>query len=153
MRQLLQNWGLWAVILKVGGKLLTTFTKLAKSAKVVKISMATASVVTYSYLFTWQMALMLMVLLFIHEYGHIWAMKKSNMKVKGMYFIPFLGAAAVPDDNFPDRKAESFVAIMGPIWGLLLSGFVLLVYYLQVSHYMLLQHHLWHLLIYLIYCL
>ena len=38
-----------------------------------------------------------------------------------MYFIPFLGAAAVADEEFPSREAENFVALMGPTVGLILS--------------------------------
>ncbi len=60
-------------------------------------------------------------MLFVHESGHIWAMKRCGMHTKGIYFIPFLGAAAVTDEEFKTRNDESFIAIMGPIWGLALS--------------------------------
>ncbi len=58
-----------------------------------------------------------MVHLFVHEMGHVWAMKRCGMKVRTVNFIPFLGAVAVPDDQFPSRRVECFVAIMGPAWG------------------------------------
>lgn len=50
------------------------------------------------------------------------------MKVKGIYFIPFFGAAAVADGEFPSPKDEACIAIMGPIWGLILAGFIFLIY-------------------------
>lgn len=103
--------------LKFGPKLL----KLAKVLKLGKAGLAGASMASYAYLFSWQFAALVMVLLFVHESGHIWAMRKCGVKTKGIYFIPFLGAAAVADNQFPSRKAEVFIAIMGPIWGLALS--------------------------------
>ena len=38
-----------------------------------------------------------------------------------MYFIPFLGAAAVSDESFKSRWSESFVALAGPVWGAALA--------------------------------
>ncbi len=95
--------------------------KFAKALKLGKVGLAGASLFAYTYLFTWEFAAMIMVMLFVHESGHIWAMKRCGMKTRGIYFIPFLGGVAVGDGEFPSRKAEVIVAIMGPVWGLLLS--------------------------------
>lgn len=117
--------GLIALALKIGPKLLTV---LAKFAKIGKFGFAAVSMVTYSYIFTWKFAVMIMVLLFVHEYGHIWAMKRCGLKTKGIYFIPFLGAAAVSEEMFKSRRDEAYIAIMGPIFGLVLSGIALGIY-------------------------
>lgn len=117
--------GIVAMIAKIGPKLLSVIIKFAKIGKV---GFAVVSMVTYSYLFTWQFALVLMISLFIHENGHIFMMRKCGMVVKGIYFIPFLGAAAVADGVFPSPKDEANIAIMGPIWGLILAIFTVLVY-------------------------
>jgi Zn-dependent protease len=117
--------GLVTVITKVGFKLLSIIVKFAKIGK---IGLAIGTMVTYSYLFTWQFALVLMISLFVHENGHIYMMRKCGMKVKGIYFIPFMGAAAVAEGEFPSPKDEAHIAIMGPIWGLILAGFTLLTY-------------------------
>ena len=114
--------GIWALVIKLGTKLLTLVAKGAK------FWLAAASAVTYSYMFGWKFAIAIMVMLFVHESGHVWAMRKSGIPTKGFYFIPFLGGAAVPDRAFHSRSEEFFVAIMGPIWGLLLSMGVGLVY-------------------------
>ena len=117
--------GIWGLIVKLGGKfffgLLTILGKLAKVAKVGKIALAAISLAAYTYMFTWKFAVMLMVMLFIHESGHVWAMKRYGMKTKGFYFIPLLGGAAVAESEFPSRKAEVVIALMGPIWGLALA--------------------------------
>lgn len=117
--------GMIALALKIGPKILTI---VAKFAKIGKFGLAAVSMVTYSYLFTWQFAIMIMVLLLVHEYGHIWAMKRCGLKTKGIYFIPFLGAAAVTEEMFKSRRDEAYIAIMGPIFGLVLSGVALIAY-------------------------
>ncbi len=99
-------------------KIFTVFAKLLKSAKMVKAGLAGASMVSYSVIFSWKFALILMFMLFVHESGHIWAMKLYGIRTKGIYFLPFVGGAAVAEDAFPSRKAEVVVAIMGPLWGL-----------------------------------
>lgn len=121
--------GIFALLLKVGPKLLSILGKFAKSFKVGKVGLAAASLASYTYLFTWQFAAMVMTFIFIHESGHVWAMKRCGIKTRGFYFIPFFGGAAVPEEQFPSRKSEFFIAIMGPIWGaapVLLAGMIYL---------------------------
>lgn len=118
--------GLGFLFLKIGPKLL----KLTKALKSLKVLGAVGSVGAYTWLFSWQMAVAIIVLLFVHEYGHIWAMKREGMKVKGIYFIPFLGGAAVPDEMFKSRRQEAFVAIMGPAFGLALTLLVLIIHFI-----------------------
>jgi len=77
------------------------------------------------YLFTmfwhWQFVAVFLGSLLFHEYGHVWAMKRYGMNVKGVYVIPFMGAAAVSAGRMPHRLAEVVIAIMGPVWGLVLA--------------------------------
>lgn len=114
--------GIWALTIKIGLKIFSMFAKGAK------FWLAAASAATYSYMFGWKFAIAIMVMLFVHESGHVWAMRKSGIPTKGFYFIPFLGGAAVPDRAFKSRAEEYYVAIMGPVWGLLLSIAVGLLY-------------------------
>lgn len=123
--------GLIALGLKVGPKLLSMGVKLLKGAKGIQLGLGVASFGAYALLFSWQFAVMIMLLLIVHEYGHCWAMKKCGMKVKGMYMIPFIGAAAVPEEDFPTRKVETYCAIMGPIWGGALSVIALGIWWLM----------------------
>lgn len=122
--------GLIALSYKIGPKILTALVSIGKSLKVGKVGLAATSMAAYAYIFTWEFALMIMLVLFVHESGHLWAMKRCGLKTKGMYFIPMLGAAAVPDGEFPSRGAESYIALMGPIWGLALSLLTGELYYL-----------------------
>jgi Zn-dependent protease len=90
---------------------------LSVIAKISKIALIGISFAAYTYLYSWQFALIIMLQLLIHEYGHIWAMKKVGIPTKGIYFIPFVGGAAVASEDFKSRRDEVYVAIMGPIFG------------------------------------
>jgi Zn-dependent protease len=113
--------GVWALLAKLGSKLTASFGKLAagglKAVKTANVGWAAASVATYSLLFSWKFALALMLQLFIHEYGHVHAMRRTGMSVRGMYFVPFLGALAVTEDAFTSRRQQVYVALNGPLWG------------------------------------
>src|SRR2546427_777808 len=112
-----RRFGPFAVLAKLGPKLLSLLAKLLKVLKGGKILLAGASFATYAVLFSWKFALVLIGSLVVHEYGHLWAMKRYKLKTKGIYLIPLLGAAAVSEEAFPTRKAEVVIAMMGPIWG------------------------------------
>lgn len=120
--------GLFALAIKVGPKIIGVLAKLAKGLKVGKVGLAGASLASYAYMFTLEFAAMILLMLFVHESGHVWAMKRCGVKTQGIYFLPFVGGAAVADEEFPSRGAEVFIAIMGPIWGFALALLAGLVY-------------------------
>ena len=95
--------------------------KLFKSAGAIKVALAGASLATYSYLFSWQFAILLIGCLVFHEYGHLRAMKKFGLKTKGIYLIPFFGGAAVQEDWCKTRWEEVYIALMGPVYGLAMT--------------------------------
>lgn len=103
--------------------------KLLKSAKVIKVLLASASVAAYSWLFSWQFALALIACLVFHEYGHIRAMQYFGMKTKGIYLIPFVGGLAVSDDKINTRWQDVVISIMGPTFGLIMSIFCMIAYW------------------------
>ena len=111
-----KNIGLIAFLIKISPILLKFF----KSAKVIKVALASGSMMAYSYLFTWEFAVILLAAIVFHEYGHITGMKKCGIKTKGIYLIPFLGGAAVPSESFSTRTQEAYVSLMGPWYGLAL---------------------------------
>jgi Zn-dependent protease len=97
-------------------------TKIAKgipvALKTFKPGLVLASAALYSILLTWQFALAMVVMLAFHEYGHVHAMRRAGLKVRGIYFIPMLGAAAVTEDTWRTRREQADIALSGPIWGL-----------------------------------
>ncbi|MGB0832916.1 MAG: metalloprotease [Psychrobium sp.] len=104
--------------------------KLFKSAKVIKVLLAAGSLAAYSWLFSFQFAVALILCLVFHEYGHVKAMKYFGMKTKGFYLIPFLGGMAVTDEKINTRWQDVFISIMGPFFGLILSIACLIGYWI-----------------------
>lgn len=104
--------------------------KLLKSAKVIKVVLAGASIAAYSWLFSFQFALALIACLVFHEYGHIKAMKHFGMKTKGIYLIPFMGGLAMSDEKINTRWQDVVISIMGPCFGLLMSIVALIAYWI-----------------------
>ncbi|MDX1343160.1 MAG: site-2 protease family protein [Reinekea sp.] len=102
--------------------------KLLKSAKAIQVALVGASVASYSFLFDWRFAVIIVMALMFHEYGHMQAMKKMGMKVKGMYLIPFLGGAAVSSDRIKTRWENVYISMMGPVYGLIMTITFFMVY-------------------------
>jgi len=113
--------GFWGMLAALGSKVAGAAGKVGagalKAAKTASLPWVAASAATYSILFSWKFALAIMVQLFVHEYGHVHAMRRTGMRVRGMYFLPFVGALAVTDDAFRSRRQQAYVALAGPIWG------------------------------------
>lgn len=110
--------GLGAVAAKLGSKIAKAVGGVFKA---VKPGFAIASGAVYALIFDWKFAIGLMVMLLLHEYGHVHAMKKSGLPVRGIYFIPLLGAAAVTDGTWKTRGQQAYIALNGPLWGLYIT--------------------------------
>ena len=104
--------------------------KLLKSAKLIKVILAGASLAAYSWFFSFQFALSLLACLVFHEYGHIRAMKYFNMPTKGIYLIPFFGGMALTDGKINTRWQDVVISIMGPFFGLIMSLACVLAYWI-----------------------
>jgi len=104
--------------------------KLLKSAKLIKVALAGASLAAYAWLFSLQFALSLLACLVVHEYGHIRAMKYFKMPTKGIYLIPFFGGMALSDGKINTRWQDVVISIMGPTFGLGMSLLSVLAYWL-----------------------
>lgn len=110
----------------VNAGLIALTVKLAKSATFILLL---ARVAASSFLMSWQAALVLVLGLCCHEYGHVWAMRRRNIPTKGFYLIPFVGGIRAPSRPFRSRSEEAFIASMGPVFGLAAAplGFALAV--------------------------
>lgn len=114
--------GLWALFGKLGSKLSSVLVKVLKGFKFTKIGLAGLSLAGYAAIYTWKFGLLLMIAIGFHESGHVWAMKKMGIKTKGFYFLPFIGGAAIAEEQYKTYGENAYIAIMGPIWGALLAG-------------------------------
>ena len=75
------------------------------------------SIGAYALLWGWQFAVGFVLLLLVHELGHVLEAKRQGLPVSAPMFIPFLGALItlkrLPDNAWNEAK----VAIAGPILG------------------------------------
>lgn len=71
----------------------------------------------YAQLWGWQYALGFVLLLLVHECGHLLVAKKFGLKVGAPMFIPFMGAFIALKDAPRNAWMEACVGIGGPILG------------------------------------
>lgn len=125
--------GLGALMLALGGKLkfLLPVLKLLKLGKVGGTIWSMLLMVwAYTIIYPWQVSAGLVLMLFIHEMGHVWAAKRKGLPVSAPAFIPFLGALIVMKKQPQDAQTEAYMAFGGPILGsvgalvMLLLGFI-----------------------------
>ena len=76
-----------------------------------------ASTFFYSTQFGWPMAIGFVLLIFVHEMGHVWAAKKLGLETGWVAFIPFMGALMTTKRNTDDAAQGAFLGIMGPVFG------------------------------------
>ena len=75
------------------------------------------SVGAYALLWGWQFAVGFVLLLFVHELGHVLELRRQGIPASAPLFIPFLGAV-VGMKQMPDNAwKEAQVALAGPILG------------------------------------
>lgn len=91
--------------------------KVLKMASAIKVILAAATAGTYAWLFSWEVALVIMWAIGIHEMGHVYGMRQCRIPTKGFYFIPFFGGAAIGAAAQSERD-DVYVTAMGPTWGL-----------------------------------
>jgi Zn-dependent protease len=111
-------------MLVVIGLLLLKFGKAAllllPKAKVLTTSASMlVSVAAYSLLWGWKFAAGIVVLLFVHEMGHVIQLRREGIEASAPMFIPFLGAAVMAKSLGDNATAEARVGLAGPILGTL----------------------------------
>lgn len=106
--------GLGALIVS-GLKYIPALLKMGKFGGTF-ISMA-VTVGAYALLYPWSFAIGLVLMIFIHEMGHIWAAKRKGLPVSAPAFIPFLGALIMLKRQPQDAVTEAYVAFGGPLIG------------------------------------
>ncbi|MFK4303254.1 Zn-dependent protease [Paenibacillus sp. RC254] len=104
-----------AALLLLKGKSLLALLKFGKFGGAL-ISMAT-TIGFYALLYPWGFAVGFVLLLFVHELGHVWAAKRKGLPVSAPLFIPFLGALITMKRHPLDAQTEAYVAMGGPLLG------------------------------------
>src|SRR3989442_7828252 len=80
---------------------------------------ALVSVAAYSLWFGWTFAVGFVVLLFVHEMGHVIQLRREGIHASAPMFVPFLGAFISAKSLGDNALAEARVGLAGPILGTL----------------------------------
>jgi Zn-dependent protease len=86
------------------------------------------SIGAYAIFWGWRFAVGLVLLIFVHECGHLFAAKRIGLKVGVPVFIPFMGALIALKEAPRNAWIEAQVGIGGPILGTAGAGVCELIY-------------------------
>lgn len=105
------------------GKLIKSFRASAVAAKFAEfgVTLATAAVSTVVYAFIfgdWWFGVGLVGMLFVHEMGHVLAIRREGLEAKAPVFIPLLGAVVFAH-GLKGGAQEARVGYAGPLVGTL----------------------------------
>jgi Zn-dependent protease len=75
------------------------------------------SVAAYAWIWGWQFAVGFVLLIFIHEMGHVVALRRQGIRAGVPTFIPFLGAFVSMKSTPRDVRSEALSALAGPVTG------------------------------------
>ncbi len=73
--------------------------------------------------FGWRLALGLVLSIYVHEMGHVFALNRYGVKASAPMFIPGLGAMIRLRQALTDPRQDANVGLAGPLWGLGAAAF------------------------------
>ena len=88
------------------------------------------SVAAYSLIWGWTFAFGFVLLLLVHELGHVIQLRREGIPASAPMFIPFLGAVVAMKELPEDAAAEARVGLAGPVLGSLGALATLAIYWL-----------------------
>jgi Zn-dependent protease len=86
--------------------------KIFTTAGTMLVSMA-----AYALLFGWKFGVGLVLLIFVHELGHVAELRRQGVPASAPMFIPFVGAFVAMKELPEDAWREARVALAGPLLG------------------------------------
>jgi Zn-dependent protease len=86
------------------------------------------SVGAYSLIWGWWFALGFVVLLFVHEMGHVIQMRREGIPTTPVLFVPFMGAVVGMKRMPENALAEARVGLAGPLLGSVGAAVCLIIY-------------------------
>ena len=108
---------LGVVLVNWGGKAKALLLLLPKLKVLTTSGTMLVSVAAYSLIWGWKFALGFVLLLLVHEMGHVIQLRREGIEASAPVFIPFLGAAVWSKSLGNDATAEARVGLAGPILG------------------------------------
>ena len=105
------------LLLKFGAKLKALLLLLPKVKLFATSASMLVSIAAYQLIFGWAFSVGFVLLLLLHELGHVFQLRREGIKASAPLFIPFLGAAIWSKSLGDDAAAEARVGLAGPILG------------------------------------
>jgi Zn-dependent protease len=117
------------------GKLKGLLLLLPKAKFLVTSGSMLVSIAAYTTLWGWRFAVGFVLLLLVHEYGHVIQLRREGIKdASAPVFIPFFGALIWSSRLGDDAAAEARVGLAGPILGSVGAAFCIVLYLLTGNH-------------------
>jgi Zn-dependent protease len=108
---------LGVLLANLGSKLKLLLIALPKLKLLSTSGSMLVSVVAYQLIFGWLFAVGFVLLLLVHELGHVFQLRREGIEASAPMFIPFLGAVISAKSLGDDAAAEARVGLAGPILG------------------------------------
>lgn len=105
------------VVVKFGAKLKGLLLLLPKLKLFTTSASMLVSVGAYALIWGWKFGVGFVLLLLLHEMGHVWQARREGLEASAPLFIPFLGAAIALKSLGKDAAVEARVGLAGPIVG------------------------------------
>jgi Zn-dependent protease len=106
-----------ALVAKFFAAIKSVLLLLPKAKLLTTAGTALASVVLYSLFWGWTFAFGFVVLMFVHEMGHVIQLRREGIKASAPAFIPGFGAVVMMKSLPDDAVAEARVGLAGPVLG------------------------------------
>jgi Zn-dependent protease len=106
-----------AGLIAILAKLKTLLLLLPKLKVLTTAGTMLVSMAAYSLFFGWRFAAGFVVLLLVHEMGHVIQLRREGIKASAPMFVPFLGAVISARSLGENATAEARVGLAGPILG------------------------------------
>jgi Zn-dependent protease len=87
------------------------------------------SIAAYATIWGFQFAIGFVVLLLVHEMGHVIALRREGIRASAPMFIPFMGALITSKSLGDNALAEAKVGLAGPILGSIGSAACILIWH------------------------
>jgi Zn-dependent protease len=109
--------GLLIPLVFLASKAKFLFLALIKVKAVTTLGTMFISIAAYALAFGWPFAVGFVLLILVHEMGHVIQLRREGVEASAPIFIPFLGAVIAAKSLGKDAVAEARVGLAGPILG------------------------------------
>src|SRR4051812_38606246 len=104
-------------LVKLGTKLKALVFLLPKLKLFTTSASMLVSIGAYALIWGWRFGVGFVLLLLVHEMGHVFQLRREGIKASAPMFIPFLGALVAMKEMPKDAAAEARVGLAGPVLG------------------------------------